>query len=61
MIRNKKMCTNKFSIGGLIGVHVSIIVTWGYHGNFKHVYFFYEKILRGQEHVTSKNEPTKQN
>ena len=29
------MCTNKFSIGGLIGVHVSSIVKWGYRDDFK--------------------------
>ena len=38
------MCTNKFLIGVLIGIHVSSIVKWGYQDNFKPVYFFYEKI-----------------
>ena len=34
------MHTNKFSIGGLIGVHASSIVYWGYQDNFKPVYLF---------------------
>ena len=33
------MCTYKFSIGGLIGVHLSSIVYWSYQGNFKRIYF----------------------
>ena len=37
------MRTNKFSIGGLIGVHLSSIVNWGYLNNFKPVYFFWRK------------------
>ena len=45
------MHANKFSIGGLIGVHVSSIVNWGYLGNFQSVYFFfpYRKILQVQK------------
>ena len=35
------MCTNKFSIGGLRGVHVSSIGNWGYGENFKPDYFFF--------------------
>ena len=45
----KNVCANKFSIGRLIGVHVSSIVKWGYQDNFKPVYFFYEKISRAQK------------
>ena len=37
-------------IGGVIGVHVSSIVKWGYQDNFKPVFFFfYEKISHAQE------------
>ena len=36
----------KFSIGGLIGVHVSSIVYWGCRGNFKSVFFFLFFFLR---------------
>ena len=45
MITNK----NKFSIGGLIGVHVSSIVKLGCQDNLKPVYFFLRKkvLLRG--------------
>ena len=43
------MCTNKFLIGVLIGIHVSSIVKWGYQDNFKPVYFFYKKISRTQK------------
>ena len=35
------MRANKFSIGGLRGVHVSSIVNWGYEDNFKPVYLFF--------------------
>ena len=35
------MCTNKFLIGGLRGVHDSNIVNWGYGDNFEPVYFFF--------------------
>ena len=42
------MCANKFLIGGLIGVHVSSIVKWGYQDNPKPV-FFYEKISHIQK------------
>ena len=55
----QKVRTNKFSIGGLIGVHASIIVKWDYQDNFKPVYlftFFNEKISFAQKHVTSKNQ-----
>ena len=38
------MSVNRGSIGGLIGVHVSSIVKWGYQDNLKPVYFLYEKI-----------------
>ena len=52
------MCTNKFSIGGLIGVHVSSIVKWFYQDNFKSVYLFiflfYEKISHSQKHSQEK-------
>ena len=41
MITNKNKCTNKFSISGLIGVHLSSIVKWGYQDNFKPVNFFF--------------------
>ena len=55
------MRANKFSIGGLRGVHVSSIVNWGYEDNFKPVYFFfYEKILIAQKHSQTKNELIKQ-
>ena len=37
------MCTNKFLIGVLIGIHVSSIVKWGYQDNFKPVYLFLRK------------------
>ena len=33
-------------IGGLIGVHASSIVYWGYQDNFKPVYFFLQKELK---------------
>ena len=51
------MRTNKFSIGGLIGVHISSIVYWGYQDNFKPVYlfiFFNEKISRAQKEIKPK-------
>ena len=48
--RSSRVCTNKFSIGRLIGVHVSSIVKWGYQDSFKPVYFFYGKISRAQKH-----------
>ena len=54
------MRTNKPSIGGLIGVHVSSIVKWGYQDNFKPAFLFYENISCAQRHASSKNEPTKQ-
>ena len=39
----------------------SSIVNCDYQDNFKPVYFFFdEKILRAQKHVTSKNQLTKQ-
>ena len=44
----KRMRVNRGSIGGLIGVHVSI-VKWSFQDNFKPVYFFYEKISRVQK------------
>ena len=50
------MCTNKFSIGGLIGLHVSSIVTWGYQDNFKPVYLFFTKRSRAHK----KHQNTKQ-
>ena len=53
------MFTNKLSRGGLIGVHISSIVKWGYQDNFKLVYFLYEKILCPQKHVIRKNEVKK--
>ena len=40
------MCTNKFSIGELIGVHVSSIVKWCYQDNFKTVDLFFMKRFR---------------
>ena len=44
------VCTNKFWIGGLIGVHLSSIVKWGYQNNFKPVcLFFLRKELHAQE------------
>ena len=55
------MCTNKFLIGVLIGIHVSSIVKWGYQDNFKPVYLFsYEKISPAQKalkHKTSNFHP----
>ena len=54
------MHVNRGSIGGLIWVHVSSIVKWGYQDNFKPVYFFTKKFCAPQEHVISKNEPTKE-
>ena len=33
----KSMCANKLSKGGLMWVHVSSIVKWGYQDNFKTV------------------------
>ena len=57
------MHINRSSIGGLIGVHVSSIVKWGYQDNFKPVYFFYKKISRArkqsQANINQKNK-TKQ-
>ena len=44
------MCVNRSSIGGLIGVHVSSIVYWGYQDNFKPAYFFYEKNFHAKKH-----------
>ena len=39
---------------------MSSIVKWGYQDNFKPVDFFFdEKILRAQKHVTSKHQLTK--
>ena len=55
------MRTNKFSIGGLIGIHLRGIVYLGYPDNFKPLFFFFlDKILRAQKHATSKNRLTKQ-
>ena len=49
------MHRNKFSIGGLIGVHANNIVKRGYQDNFKPVYyFFYEKISRAQKALECK-------
>ena len=49
------MCTNKFLIGVLIGIHVSSIVKWGYQDNFKPVYLFsYEKISPAQKALKHK-------
>ena len=44
------MCTSKFLISGLIGVHISSIVKCGYQNNFKPVYFFLGKMLHAQKH-----------
>ena len=47
------MCTNKFSIGGLVGIHGSSIVKWGYQINFRSVYlfiYFNEKISVAQKY-----------
>ena len=58
----KKERTNRFSIGGLIGVHVSSIV-FEVIRTVSSKFFFYENILRAQKaqkHVTSENQPTKQ-
>ena len=57
------MHTKVFSIGGLIGVHASSIVYWGYQDNFKpvylYIYFLWQKdlikISSAQKHLTSKN------
>ena len=46
------MCTNKFSIGRLIGVNVISTVKLGYQDNFEPVYyyfFFYKKTSRAQK------------
>ena len=48
------MRVNRGSIGGLIGVHVSSIVKWGYQDNLKPVYFFYEKVLNAQKAPNAK-------
>ena len=48
------MHVNRGSIGGLIWVHVSSIVKWGYQDNFKPVYFFYEKISHTKKHSQAK-------
>ena len=45
------MRTNKFSIGGLIGVHVSSVVD---EDNFKSVYFFYENNFKGEKNTKRK-------
>ena len=49
---------------GSAQVQISSIVNWGYPDNFKPAHFFFffyeEKILRAQKHVTSKNQLTKQ-
>ena len=39
--KKKKTRVNRGLIGGVIGVHVSSIVKWGYQDNFKPVYFFF--------------------
>ena len=46
------MCTNKFSIGGLIGVHVSNIVNDVIRTI---LIFFYEKILNVQKRKPNQN------
>ena len=48
------MRTNKYWIGGLIGVHVSSLVKWGYQDNYKPVYFFYENVLSVKKHSQAK-------
>ena len=48
------MRVNRGSIGGLIGVHVSTIVKWGYQDNFKPAYCFYEKVLNAQKAANAK-------
>ena len=49
-LQKKLLCTNKYSIGEMIGAHVTSIVKWGYLDNFKPVYlFFYENILNTQK------------
>ena len=47
------MCTNKFSIGGLIGVHNNSIVQWGYEENLKPA-FFSRKVLSLNKHSQAK-------
>ena len=50
------MCTNKFSIGGLIGVQVSNIV----NDVIRTIsIFFYEKILNAQKRKPNQNQPRK--
>ena len=51
------MRTNKFSIGGLIGVHVSNIVNDVIRTIS--IFFFYEKILNAQKRKPNQNQPTK--
>ena len=55
MITNK----NKFSIGGLIGVHVSSIVKLGCQDNLKPVYFFLRKDFERTKPQINQNQPTK--
>ena len=55
------MHTTKFLIGGLIEVHTSSIVYWGYQDNFKPAYFFFEEtISHGQKHVTPRSLSTRE-
>ena len=54
------MRANKFSIGGLRGVHVSSIVNWGYEDNFKPVYlFFLRKNFNRTKTLTDKKRTNK--
>ena len=55
MITNK----NKFSIGGLIGVHVSSIVKLGCQDNLKPIYFFLRKDFERTKPQINQNQPTK--
>ena len=57
----KQMRVNRGSIGGLIEVHISSLVKWGYQDNFKPVcLFFCEKILRVQKRNSTKTNQQKQ-
>ena len=56
MILSKNKCVNSGSIGGLIEVHVSSIVKWGYQDNFKTDFFFFMKRF----HMHKKHQNTKQ-
>ena len=56
------MRTNKFSIGGLIGIHLSssvFMVIRAISSQFIYLFTFYENILNAQKSKSNQNQQTK--